>query len=284
MRDEKHVSRKLAHYAIALVLGALNVGNSGCIGLGPAPNPPMTFAQFEAKVRREMISGMFIVDGDTAIRNRQELREFYERYMEEIRREPMGTRQDALIVHQVGGVDAKWDDTQSRNLTYCVSTTFGSNYAAVVQAMAEATANGWEIPANVHFIHRDGEDGACDERNNNVVFDVRPTDEGTYLARAFLPNFERIYRNILIDNSSFGDIAPYTLPGVLRHEAGHALGFRHEHTRPEAGTCFEDDSWRPLTTYDSDSVMHYPQCNGTNRGDLLITQLDAAGAAALYPF
>jgi serralysin len=38
-----------------------------------------------------------------------------------------------------------------------------------------------------------------------------------------------------------------------------------------------------LTTYDSASVMHYPQCNGTQTGDLVLTNLDRSGAAALYP-
>ena len=64
------------------------------------------------------------------------------------------------------------------------------------------------------------------------------------------------------------------------HELGHTLGFRHEHTRPEAGVCFEDNNWRPLTPYDSDSIMHYPQCNGTS-SDLGFSPLDAQGVAAL---
>jgi hypothetical protein len=87
----------------------------------------------------------------------------------------------------------------------------------------------------------------------------------------------------MISYTALRDIPPFTLSGVLRHELGHVLGFRHEHTRPEAGTCFEDDSWIPLTPYESDSVMHYPQCNGTNFGDLVITAGDAAGARAAYP-
>ena len=83
--------------------------------------------------------------------------------------------------------------------------------------------------------------------------------------------------------TSFGNISPWTLTGVLRHELGHTLGFRHEHTRPESGTCFEDNNWRALTAYDSSSVMHYPQCNGTQNGDLVLTNLDKTGAHALYP-
>src|SRR6185369_1127043 len=59
-------------------------------------------------------------------------------------------------------------------------------------------------------------------------------------------------------------------------------GFRHEHTRPESGTCFEDNNWRALSTYDSASVMHYPQCNGTGDWSLTLTSKDISSAAALY--
>jgi len=116
-----------------------------------------------------------------------------------------------------------------------------------------------------------------------VVFNVRQVCSGQYLARSFFPSTSRRGREILIDCTSFGNIKPWSLTGVLRHELGHSLGFRHEHTRPEAGTCFENNQWRALTAYDSASVMHYPQCNGTNNGDLNLTSLDKTGARSLYP-
>ena len=47
------------------------------------------------------------------------------------------------------------------------------------------------------------------------------------------------------------------------------------------GTCFEDNNWRPLTPYDSASIMHYPQCNGSSN-DLSMTSTDRQGAVALY--
>ena len=89
----------------------------------------------------------------------------------------------------------------------------------------------------------------------------------------------RSQRNVLIDGTAFN--TTWTLTNILTHELGHTLGFRHEHTRPEAGTCFEDNNWRALTTYDSASTMHYPQCNGTSQ-DLSMTTRDRQGAASLY--
>src|SRR4029453_1527577 len=65
-------------------------------------------------------------------------------------------------------------------------------------------------------------------------------------------------------------------------ELGHTLGWRHEHTRPDSGTCFEDNNWRPLSSYDRFSVMHYPQCNGGGDWTLTLTNFDKSGAACLY--
>jgi hypothetical protein len=116
-----------------------------------------------------------------------------------------------------------------------------------------------------------------------VLFDVNPVNAGgQYIARAFFPSQSRYTRNVLIDNSAFTSGGDPSLTGVLRHELGHTLGFRHEHTRPEAGTCFEDNSWRTLTTYDQASVMHYPQCNGISSWALELSAKDAQGAALLY--
>jgi serine protease len=131
-------------------------------------------------------------------------------------------------------------------------------------------------------VYVSAQDANCTPTNANVVFDVNPINAGgQFLARAFFPANSRAGRNVAIDGSSFG--AGQNLVGILRHELGHTLGFRHEHTRPESGTCFEDNSWRSLTVYDSSSVMHYPQCNGTGSFDsLALTALDKQGAVAIY--
>ncbi|MDI1479130.1 M57 family metalloprotease [Polyangium sp. y55x31] len=231
----------------------------------------MSWEEFKANAYQEPDTGVYIVDGDTPMFSEAELEAFYLEHVQ----------QGALAVMTSGGSDVKWDSATALNITYCISTGFGSRYSAVVNAMNTATG-AWEGAANVNFVHKSDQDANCSAQNKNVIFDVRPVNVGgQYLARAFFPNTSRNGRNVLIDNTAFTSQG-ISLDGVLRHELGHTLGFRHEHTRPEAGACFEDNNWRGLTPYDSSSVMHYPQCNGTNSWALTLTSQDKAGAALLY--
>ena len=243
-----------------------------------------TFAEFLPQVYKEPFEGgKYIVNGDTPIVDEKHLQEFFDtRIKEEF--QPATGGGVKLAVHQVNGQDAVWNSTEKRQLTYCVSTSFGNHYNQMVADMQAATG-AWEAVANVNFIHAGGQDGSCTASNSNVVFDVRPVNvNGQYLARAFFPNEPRASRNVLVDNSSFGldPNGKLSLQGILRHELGHTIGFRHEHTRPDSGTCFEDNNWRPLTSYDAFSVMHYPQCNGKGDWSLMLTNIDQNGAACLY--
>lgn len=237
-----------------------------------------TFEEFEATVYREPGGGKYIVNGDTPIVDRKHLQEFFEKNVQK-----SGPIERGLIVNTSGGVDTDWSDTDKRNLTYCVSTAFGARHNQVVTAMI-AAGNAWERVADIDLIHADAQDSNCTATNSQVVFDVRPVSGARYLARAFFPDDARGDRNVLINGSAF-TLDPggtLTLTGILRHELGHTLGFRHEHTRPEAGTCFEDTNWRPLTAYDAFSTMHYPQCNGAGDWSLVLTAADESGAACLY--
>jgi hypothetical protein len=218
---------------------------------------------------------------------KRRLREVYAAYLDSVARvgDPgYGTTTQGLIVNRYNGADDKWSAPDAMNLHYCISTTsFGLNYATAVLAMNTA-AQAWKNVAQVNLIHDVLKDPLCDSTTAGVTFDVLQTANQPYIARAFFPSYPRAARKILIDQSGFGNLGQVTLTGVLRHELGHVLGFRHEHTRPEAGTCFEDNNWRSLTTYDAKSVMHYPHCNGTQTGDLTLTTYDIGGATALYPW
>lgn len=263
--------------SVALLAGVALLG-VGCGGSEEMAQEkaPMSWEEFKASA---IVSenNVFVVDGDTAVEGEEGLRNFYENHVAA----DLGRTEGGLAVYYLGG-DVKWSSTAARNITYCVSSTsFGSRYSTVVSAMNSATA-AWEATANVNFIHSSQYDSSCSASQTGVVFDVRQTSDTSFLARAFFPNSSRNGRNVLIDQSAFTPSAP-GLDGILRHELGHTIGFRHEHPRPEAGACFEDNNWRALTAYDSSSVMHYPQCNGTNSWNLSMTTKDKQGAGILYP-
>ncbi len=233
----------------------------------------LTWTQFLSKIHQVPDEDIFVVNGDSTIEGWKNLHDFYELAV-------LGTNK--LIIDNNGGIDSKWSDSQKLNLTYCVSNSFSTRKAAVVTAMADAAA-AWQAATNVKYVYDSSQDGSCTTSNNAVLFDVRPVNvNGRYIARSFFPGESRSARSVEIDNSAFTSSGNPTLTGVLRHELGHTLGFRHEHTRPEAGTCFEDNNWRVLTTYDSASVMHYPQCNGTGDWSLVLTARDISGAKQIY--
>jgi serralysin len=265
--------------SIAFVLGV-----TAC---STAPGPSvLTYDQFKAQAFHDPETEIYVVNGDELVDSEQAMRDAYDAYVDSVAdtAEPgLSVVQQGLIVNRVGGRDDKWAAATAANLTFCVSqASFGSRYTAVVNAMNSATA-AWEATARVNFVHSTAADASCTRTTSSVVFNVRQVTGQGFLARSFFPSTGRANREVQIDSTSFGTITPFTLAGILRHELGHTIGFRHEHTRPESGTCFEDNNWRALTTYDAASVMHYPQCNGANRGDLALTARDKSGARALYP-
>ena len=150
----------MKHTALLLfALSACHVGSETDVATNHDAPP---WDDFLADAYREPWSGgVFVVDGDTPMPDRAHLRDFYDALYGD----------GELLVHRAGGADARWNDTQKLNLTYCVSNSFGGNKTALLTALDAATGM-WEAAANIDFVYVPAQDASCTASNGNVVFDV----------------------------------------------------------------------------------------------------------------
>jgi hypothetical protein len=240
------------------------------------PGDEEAFRQYLEALPRYL--GRYVVEGDV-LRTEQQVRE--DLAARAAAAPPL--RGGELIVNTENGVETFWKDPAARTLAYAVdraSFPEAANYERVAANMAKATRD-WEkacAACKVDFVHRRDQDGA--PSHESLTFIVRQVDaQGAFIAAAFFPNDAPSARFMDIDPSYYA--TSFDAVGVLRHELGHVLGYRHEHTRGVPGCFFEDSSWKPLTPYDPHSVMHY-FCGGGGDMRLKITKLDKQGHQGLY--
>jgi hypothetical protein len=176
-------------------------------------------------------------------------------------------------------------------LTYAVlRQTFGDHafYQTVKDAMHWAVID-WEETCGVKFQHLEAFDDGLPAGAAPPLFTVeRGEASGNILAVAFFPNQPTAQRRVIVYPKFLA--TTYDQVGVLRHELGHVLGFRHEHIHPEApalarrreSDAIGDVTITPydLTAYDIHSVMHYPVAGIATT--FTISDFDRQGSQILY--
>jgi hypothetical protein len=168
-------------------------------------------------------------------------------------------------------------------LSYTIKkATFAANEYTIVRDRMRQACTDWEDTCGVEFVHLKELDDTAG--HGTALFTVEKQDTGGQLiAAAFFPNWSKERRRVIIDPSFF--TTGFDKTGVLRHELGHVLGFRHEHIRPEAPAACpgedDTDATFPFGAYDPKSVMHY-FCGGVGDRELTITDNDREASQRLY--
>lgn len=245
----------------------------------------MTFDEYVASLPVDEETGAFVVEGDILAYDRSELTDYYAAHL-------YGT---ALTLDQVSdGIDSKYSVADALALTYCVSDAFGADKAAVRDTFA-AAAQEWmdatkiaasDAPA-LRFGYQPDHDDDCTADNEEVAFSIEPSTSDKFDAASFFPHWKRSKRQLLITKRAMKPHKARTFAGVLRHEIGHMLGFKHEHIAADTPCPEKDATWRSLSEHDLPSVMHYRDvaagsCWNSGVTDYTLTTLDNASVRCLY--
>jgi hypothetical protein len=272
------VSKTKAVVASCVVVGVAACGgttSSSSTDSSTPSGPPISWEQFRDSAYKEpWAGGHYLVDGDIPLSDEKELREYYDSWSDS---------KNALTVAQVFGTDDIWPFSGRFDLTYCIGSSTGTHKAAVQTALDAATRS-WGDIVGIRFTYLPSEDANCTATNANVLFDVQEVPDDGFFASSFFPDDTRDARHLSIRPTAYTTTAGgRDFEGIMRHELGHTLGFRHEHIWLTP-TCTGEstDNAREVTPYDVNSVMHYPQCRPSGTGGYRQTTMDYEGAISLY--
>jgi hypothetical protein len=228
----------------------------------------------------------FIVEGDVGLTEAEVL--VYAAKRIEIAKALQGgqdTDKQGLLGMERDGKTLRW--RPGKKLTYCVwrpSFPSDEEYQKARDGMLQA-AGDWAGICGVEFEHVESKDNDPNLKLGDVLFPVlRQAGGGNTIAMAFFPDHPVKRRIVWVFDGFYSTSTGFDPIGVMRHELGHVLGFRHEHIRPEAPDLFNPESMAhtvEITEYDPTSVMHYV---AENVGDprLRFTDVDRRGARAVY--
>jgi len=226
------------------------------------------------------VGDFIVVEGDTLVTASE-----FQAFISNLGRQTSDDRSRELLVKtQPDGSLDYYSNPNERQIHYSIdkaSFPTPQEYQLVVSSMQQATSEWTQIcpECRITFSYDAGSD--IKPSIAAGAFVVRYFDaHGAYVAASFFPHDAPLRRYLSVDPSYFSQTS-FDKTGILRHELGHILGYRHEHIRGISGCGFEDGAWKPLTPYDSHSVMHY-FCGGGGTLGLQITAVDIAGHKKLY--
>lgn len=223
--------------------------------------------------------GSYLIEGDIGV-SEVEYAEYILRYA---KGDQLITDDLEIDVNLHNGALDYFAASEDRILPFAVvrsSFSTVGQYQEVV-TLFNLAASDWEKACpecGIDFVHvKDKDDQAAPQGLN---FIVRMRDGGGfYAARAPFPHKTGSDRVVRIDPTFFTHERPHD--GILRHEIGHILGFRHAHANGVPGCKVEKDQMVALTEYDKRSIMHY-FCGGGGNDEMTLTELDIVGFRKLY--
>ncbi|PPL04279.1 matrixin family metalloprotease [Parapedobacter indicus] len=220
----------------------------------------------------------YIVEGDLLLDDKELHQQFYRVNKPQDSQKLVGITRNGNILRIEDPTDIKYA---------IIKKSFSSSeYEKLVVYLKDATDD-WSRVCNVAFNHVSRLDATLevDDNPEEVTFIVRKmrTSKRGLLASAFFPYDPKPERRMLITPAFFQ--TSFEKTGILRHEIGHILGFRHEHIRSGApAICPKNESVDhtiELTDYDPQSVMHY-FCGDAGTRELKLTKIDSIGASLVY--
>jgi hypothetical protein len=249
-----------------------------------------TFEERKNNARRAVIGGrqFFVVEGDLLLDEVQLARYALQKDAggdEPVAETEVGGKKARLVGIGRDGKLVRWKPGVVLSYYVAHETFRTENEYQIARESVRTAADEWMEECGITFEYRNNLDKNPAQRPGGSLFGVSFVDTGgALIAAAFFPDDPPDRRLVVIDPSFYSPDLLFDRVGVLRHELGHVLGFRHEHIRSEApAVCPGEPTFDTinLTRYDPRSVMHY-FCGDVGDKELKITDVDREGAQRLY--
>lgn len=185
------------------------------------------------------------------------------------------TEELAVAVHE--GAWSLWPETTTVLSYRILPEGFSTQQLANLRAAVAEAASDWNDACPECRIRFDEA-----EDSEDPLFTIEHFNTSLFYAAAFFPHDPVSERHLFVAPVFFTQ-QTFDRSGIIRHEFGHVLGYRHEHIRhPSLQDCkYEDGQWHGLTAVDPLSVMHYI-CGDDGDPELKLTELDVIGHRGVY--